>query len=289
MAPSFPKRSARAVSCRIYELGLKSGNPRTKHSKDEAFWEVPNPLNSYYAGVLAADGTIATAREVVQWTCEQTDRPAMEGLVRASRFTGAITDTPRKSPCSENVSIHSRISFSACQKWNADLARNFNVIPRKAHRLAPPAFSSDLLACCYLIGYIDGDGCIHAAKSGDPSISFTSASRAIIQWIQTFVESRFPFQVLANPKPNHIRSSSEDTYHHYVVRGMVAAKLFLFLRQLPVPKFPRKWDNPAFLAIVERYREWWPEFFTPDMEVAFDENGNLPRRNEIQTITPIAA
>lgn len=287
MPPFLSRRTLRAIQCRVYTLGLKSGQPRQKHTKDEAFWEVPNPLNSYYAGLLAADGSVGGYREVVQWVCEKTDRAAMEGLLTASRFTGGITESPRKSPRSDNVSIHCRLLFCACQKWNVDLARNFNVVPQKTHRLAPPTFGSDLLACCYLTGYTDGDGCVHAGKHGWPALCYTSASRAILEWIQSFVETHFPFQI--KRKPQLIRSSAGGTYHHYRVNGMVAIKLFLFLRQLPVPKFPRKWDNPAFLAIVEQYRQKWPAYFAPDKELAFDVNGNIRWSSEIRATEVIAA
>lgn len=277
MPPYLLKRTLRGIQCRVYTLGLKSGQPRTKHSKDELFWETPNPLNSYYAGLLAADGSIATARAALQWVCEKTDKAAMEKLVIATRFTGQIEESLKKSPCSENISTHCRLSFSACQKWNADLARNFNVIPQKAHRLAPPAFSSDFLACCYLIGYTDGDGCINVGKPKGvlemPALCYVSASLSIIEWIQSFVEAHFPFS--RSGRRSNIRSSSERTYHHYRINGMNAIKLFDFLRRIDVPKFDRKWSNPAFLALVDTYKQRWPEYFAPDKELAFNEAGNI--------------
>ncbi len=277
MPPSLPKRSLRAIQCRVYGLGLKSGQPRTKHSKNEAFWAVPTPFNTYYAGLLAADGSVGGYREVLQWTCESADRDSMRRLIEATHFTGKITESVKRH-ATGNTSIHCRVFFSACQRWNADLARNFNIVPQKAYRLAPPAFSSDYLACCYLIGYTDGDGCIAIGKRENlpdaPVISYTSASRAILEWIQQFVETRFPFSVRAK-REKHIGSSAEGSYHHYYVYGIAAIKLFDFLRRIDVPHFPRKWDNPAFLALVETYKAKWPEFFASDKELAFDPAGNI--------------
>lgn len=274
--PLLPKRRIRGLYSRVYTLGLQSGQPRTKHSKDETFWETPNSLNSYYAGLIAADGSVGGYREVLQWTCESADRSSMQGLIVASKFTGQITESV-KHHATGNSSIHCRMLVSACQKWNADLARNFNIVPQKSHRLAPPIFTNDLLACCYLIGYTDGDGCISIGKpKGAPEMPvfcYTSASRAILEWLQSFVESRFPFSRAG--RPNSIATSHNGNYHHYRVAGMVAIKLFDFLRRIDVPHFARKWDNPAFLALVETYRQKWPEFFAPDKELAFDPAGNI--------------
>ncbi len=278
MPPSLPKRTLRAIQCRVYTLGLKSGRPRTRHSKNETFWETPNTLNSYYAGLMAADGSVGGYREVLQWTCESADRSSMEAFIRATRFTGRMTETLMHHPAG-NTSIHCRVFVSACQKWNADLARNFNVVPQKVHRLAPPTFQSDLLACCYLIGYTDGDGCISILKSNTdspmPVLSYTSASKDIVQWVRDFVDLKFPFSNRRNPKRAVIGSSPEQSYHHCRIYGLQAIKLFDFLRRIDVPHFARKWDNPAFLALVETYRQKWPEFFASDKELAFDPAGNI--------------
>lgn len=283
MPPHLPKRTLRGIQCRVYTLGLKSGQPRTKHSKDEAFWETPNPLNSYYAGLMAADGSVGGYREVLQWTCESADISSMAAFIRATRFTGRMKETLIHHPAG-NTSIHCRVFVSACQKWNADLARNFSVVPQKAHRLAPPAFSNDLLACCYLIGYTDGDGCVHACKTGMPQIQYVSASRAIIEWIQHFIDLHFPFKI--RDTTTKIRSSSANTYHHLHIYGMVAIKLFDFLRRIDVPHFARKWDNPAFLTLVKTYRQKWPAFFAPDKELAFDPDGNIVFASTLTPISP---
>ncbi len=274
--PLLPNRRIRGLYCRVYTLGLRSGQPRTKHTKDESFWAQPNPLNSYYAGVLAADGSVCNEKHIMQWVCEQTDRPSMERFVQACSFTGGVGQHIRKKRTG-GLTTHTSVRVAACQQWNVDLARNFNITPRKAHRLAPPTFSNDLLACCYLIGYTDGDGCISIGKTAGvpdmPVMCYTSASRAILEWLKQFVESHFPFS--RSGKKPQLASSHNGNYHHYRIYGMVAIKLFDFLRRIDVPHFARKWDNPAFLALVETYRQKWPEFFAADKELAFDPAGNI--------------
>lgn len=276
MPPHIPGRTLRAIESRVYLLGLKSGTPRTKHSKDEAFWSTPNPLNSYYAGLLAADGSVCTEKHTLQWVCHESDRGALQGFVEAARFTGGIRVHERQTPLGGGTA-HTSVRVAACQRWNADLARNFGVIPQKAYRLTPPPLPTDLLFACYLIGYTDGDGCISINRHRDgremPVICYTSASRAILEGIRAFVERHFPFR--RSGKETHLASSAEGTYHHYRIYGMQAVKLFEFLRRIDVPKFARKWGNPAFLALAESYHQRWPDYFTPDKEVVFGPDGNL--------------
>lgn len=278
MVGLVPNRSRRAIECRAYILGLKSGQPRTKHSKDETFWSVPNILNSYYAGLAAADMSLGKERSTLAWACHIDDELYMETFAQNCGFTGKIVRINKKSPRSDNVSIHSTLRISACQFWNEDLAKNFNVIPNKVHRLQPPNIQSDLLKCSYLIGYTDGDGCIHASKKGTPLIRYASASQDIIEWIRSFVDSKFNFQV--RPRKHRITSSAQNTYHSCNIYGMQAVKMFELLRTIDVPMFKRKWESPAFLTLVDQYKEKFPRFFAPDMELSFDETGSIVYGNK---------
>lgn len=266
-------RTRRAIESRACLLGLKSATPKIKHSKDESFWSVPNALNSYYAGYLAADGCVHDQCYSVSWAAQQDDRCALEAFKAAVRFTGDIKCAAKVTP-SGGISQMCTIRVANCKRWMADLATNFSVIPRKSRRLAPPNVTTDFLRCCYLIGYIDGDGCIHADNRGQAQIRFVSASRDIIAWLQWFIESRFPFQMRAKPK--HITTSANGAYHHYSVYGMTAIKLFEFLRHIDVPKLARKWESPTFLAAVATYRQDYPGYFTSDKEPRFDGSGNIP-------------
>lgn len=79
-------------------------------------------------------------------------------------------------------------------------------------------------------------------------------------------------------KERSVSTSANGNYHSYVVYGMSAVKMFEFLRTIDVPKFSRKWDNPAMLEAMAEYRTKWPEYFAAPNLIAFDEQGNLPVR-----------
>lgn len=274
MPSHLPRRSRRAIECRVYNLGLKSGQPRLKYSKDESFWETPNMINCYYAGLAAADMSIqTTGRYMLLWECHSEDEQYMHEFIKRCKYTGTLFNTLDKSPRSSNIALHSQLRIGACQKWATDLARNFHIVPDKAYRLRPPEVSSDLLRCCFLIGYTDGDGCIHVNKNNIAHLHYVSASLDIIQWIREFADQCFPYRM--RDRRRKVISSLASTYHNCNIYGIQAVKIFEFLRKIDVPRFARKWDSPAFLALCDQYHNKWPEMFVPEMEPSFDSSGNL--------------
>lgn len=214
-----------------------------------------------------------TSRFALSWQCHVKDEGAMLRFIKEARYTGKTFYVTEKSPYSENTAVHSCLRVSACQKWAKDLERNFNIVSNKTHRLRPPNLHSDFLKCCYIVGLFDGDGAVSHARLDMAHIAYGSASKDIVQWVYEFIESRFPFKM--KKKTTKVKEMLDGRYYHYSLYGMSAVKFFDFVRRLDIPRFARKWDNPAFLALVETYRQKWPEFFSPDKELAFDPAGNI--------------
>lgn len=282
IAEFFSNRSRRAIENRTYVLGLKSGTPRTKHTKNEDFWNIPNPLNCYYAGLAAADMCVQKNRSLLQWQCHIDDVVYMKNFIRDTKFTGKEFYVKNKSPKSDNISIHACLRVNS-KKWKEDLAKNFNIVPEKTYRLRPPTFSSDYLTCCYIIGLLDGDGAISWSKSTrTPHIAYGSASKDIVYWFQNFVESKFPFGV-RKLKEKNITVAENNSYYRYNIYGLRAIKFIEFLRVIDVPHFSRKWDNPEILIIIEEYKNKFPEFFTPEQSLRFDINKNIVLPNYIDS------
>lgn len=282
----LPNRTQRALYCRIYELGLKSGSPRTKYSKNETFWEIPNAINCYYAGWIAADGSIDNEKHTLRLSCEKSDEPSLYRFMKESEYDGKIFNTLKKSPSSDYISIHSTLAIGACQKWNEDLKRVFNLFQNKTYRLAPPNLGNDYLMCCYLAGLLDGDGALSSAQSTQMiHIAYGSASRLIVEWVQKFVDEKFPFRAKNNERAI-VKNKLDGRYFHYSIYGVKAAKLIELFRTLPIPRFVRKWDNPTLLTLIDSYHKRFPSFFTSDQQLAFDSSGKIVFANTLSTPSP---
>lgn len=275
MPPYFERRSRRGIEGRTFNLGLKSGTPRTVHSKDESFWSVPNPVNCYYAGMVAADGSLNSEKHTFSWTAATADEEHLLRFIDAVKFTGKISRVSKKSPSSDTICYHSAVRISAAQQWLKDLKTNFDLFQNKTYRLRPPPLGSDYLMSCYLVGLLDGDGALSFSRESETvHIAYGSASRDIVQWVRGFVDQHFQFAVRNKP-PAIVKELLDGRYYHTSIYGLKAVKFIELMKTLPVPRYSRKWENPELLAIIDRYRQKWPQYFTPDQEMAFDSAGNI--------------
>lgn len=265
MAKQFKSRSATSLRNHAAKK-LKLGNSYAfrKYTKDESFWETPNPLNCYWAGFLAADGYICEkeGHEAVKVGLSVKDLNHLEKFKNDSQYTGKIEQRQRRfsnnklSPYTTLVSLQ----INACKKWVADMKYNFNLCQCKSKILQGPNLSDNYLKLCFLIGYIDGDGCIHWDKwKKQPTIRFVSSSHTIIEWVKDIIDKNFNVSIIKTPKSFNIKRKS--TMSTLAVSGLRAAKLFDALSAIDVPKLDRKWKNPEFLAELALYKQRFPSFF----------------------------
>jgi hypothetical protein len=212
IAKRFNGRSPTAIRCHAIKK-LKLNNPYRyrKHTKNESFWETPNPLNCYWAGFLAADGYICEKQghEAVKVGLSIKDLAHLENFKKQIGYTGKVEQRQRRFSNKESSPYTTLVSLqiNACKKWVADMKRNFNLCQCKSKILQGPNLSDDYLKLCFLIGYIDGDGCVHWDKwKKQPSIKFVSSSSMILIWIKQLIDEKFNFSTRA-PKPFNIRKN----------------------------------------------------------------------------------
>jgi hypothetical protein len=288
IVPFLPQRNLTSIRSYASFIGLRSGIPRHRHTKNEHFWEDPNPLNSYYAGLFAADGSLALkgGGHSFLWTCNSVDQQYVHRFVRECQFSGGVT-TFKAELKHGRTGEYTTLAIHSCAKWHDDMSRAFNLTPRKTYRLGPPNLSSDLLRCCYLMGYIDGDGCIYYSNCRKyVQVCFTSSSLAIIEWVQDFINRHFTFNLIDSGQRRLFTQPGRNAYN-YVVSGFAAAKLIDFLRRIDgLPRFARKWDQPVVLSHIEGLKVRYPQMWTPEQELVFDADQNITRGLKIQ---PLAA
>lgn len=269
-------RTAQAIRSRV-EKKLKLHNPF--HPRiwfhDENFWSVPNTLNSYWAGFMAADGCVVkeyNGKPVNKFACglSTKDEHHLQLFKKMVKYNGDLKYRTKKSPSSDNLvnSVHLNI-FG--KRWIQDLDTNFNITQNKTYRIGPPNLLKDEHLFPFLTGYLDGDGCISKINDGRITIVFVSGSKKLLLWIKEFVDKRFTYQY-GNREQNltFTTSSKNKKCLRLAFNGYKAALIFDYMRHVPVPKLSRKWENPAILEAVEKYKAKKPDLFNFDLLPSYD-------------------
>lgn len=113
------------------------------------FFEKINIDNSYWAGLLAADGNIGRDKNYFHLLLSNKDFNILEGLSSALEYEG-------------NIKKYSKCSY--LRIYNKDLVKglesNFNITPQKTFEIKPPKHLNKKEAYAFVVGYIDGDSYI---------------------------------------------------------------------------------------------------------------------------------
>jgi DNA-binding transcriptional regulator WhiA len=147
-------RTPSSIRWKAQELGLKADRLITnqRNELDHNFFETPNPLNCYIAGLIAADGSICTKRKNVWFF--QKEKYLVEYIKNSIKASNSIYYRKRKN--TEEYSI----LFTSSKIIN-DLKNNFGIIDNKSKIGLPiPSIQNKELIACYVAGLIDGDGSI---------------------------------------------------------------------------------------------------------------------------------
>lgn len=139
------------------------------------FFASPDPLSSYVAGFIAADGTVNKDRPRVQITTHMSDQHHLEEMMRIVECPNKITDNRDGSV---KVGITSR-------PWIADLAEHYSIVPNKSLVLQPPNLKRQADIRAFITGYIDGDGSMNYKRSGNWAYLRVNivGTRQMLEWI----------------------------------------------------------------------------------------------------------
>lgn len=223
-----------------------------KHSYNRTFFETPNPINCYVAGYYAADGCIQDnpTTRVITLSLAAEDGNQVETFKHLLGYSGKVCIDPRK----RGQDTHSLRLYGAHQ-MAADLERNFGLTINKTHRLPPPKLADAYLQFCYLIGLLDGDGCVHLTSRDYLIITYVSCSYSIVNWVKTLVDSLKLTAVRAN-RSSDVRLECNAQAYRYTIGGAKAVDLICRAQALKsegVPILDRKWDNPRINAYIDAF------------------------------------
>jgi hypothetical protein len=143
-----------------------SGDKATHHYSldDHFFAEINTEEKAYWLGFLCADGSVTSrdngSRRLVLGL-KGSDRSHVEAFREALRATHPIQmrmvkRSDGKRHLMAAITIHSRPMMDDLAQWG--------VVPGKTSRLAPPDVPAHLARHLWR-GWLDGDGCLHPARS----------------------------------------------------------------------------------------------------------------------------
>jgi hypothetical protein len=252
----FPHRTYNSINGRLSLYKIKNEYKSRKYSQNNKFWSTPNENNSYWAGVMMADGHIEKTKghsKALAWSISAKDENLMLKFREDSESDAKIDSwtTISEKTGIESRSIRMRVH---CQDWIKDLENNFKIINNKGYRTDLPDIKEELI-WCFIRGYIDGDGYISYCKIGSKSnpnkkclrIGIASESKIILEKIMNLVDSKFFAR--KKQKRGIIKCKGEKT-SVLRISGQKAVQMFLFMSRLNVPCLDRKWKNPKILELV---------------------------------------
>ena len=215
---------------------------RRKVFFNDDFFSVPNLLNSYWAGFIAADGNIKKDKNVLNIQISDKDYEHLKSFCDAVDFSGTVSRYVRKS----GIAMCNAHFYS--DPLIHDLKNNFNIIPQKTFSYNFPEHLNYELQKAFVIGYIDGDGHISYMKSGNRKIPLSfgivGASLEFLQhakklFNEILSENRERSYVLNG----NVCSENNKKYHRFRCSSKPALIILKNLYNVDVPKLKRKWEK----------------------------------------------
>jgi len=241
MVKLLTNRTEATIAKYASDHGLKNyrRDGARKYNCDKNFWDIPNPLNCYWAGFSAADASVSKRDGCFTYALQlqELDIETIERFRMDVKSDSLITDVTTYLAKFDKTYKSNRLSIN-CNEWEKPLSDNFKIIHRKTWDLSSPKLSDDLLPF-YLAGFIDGDGsyvcCEHRL-----TVSAVGAVPNIMEEIRKLSTKFSPMRHWSN-EPKVI--SSYASRHTIQISGVVGVKMAHHLMSLPCPHLRRKYNK----------------------------------------------
>lgn len=205
------------------------------------FFKVPNPVNSYVAGLVGADGMVRHVpgrKDSLVLALQERDKSFLEGIKSMIGYSGQLTKTRGSRKIVGGVESSNQdmyyLTITSCQDLVDDLRTNFNITPKKTHSLKFPSHLTSLNKLCYLIGYIDGDGTIYRERYVSRITVYCQHQFA--EELKDFLEGEFKLEL---PKISQVNNLSRVRFS----REDILNKLTSIINEYSLPVMERKWQK----------------------------------------------
>ena len=218
---------------------IKSRNQsisKQKLLKNDNYFSIPNIENSYWAGFIAADGNISTrisSNKILTIGLSIKDKKHLENFKSSIKYSGNIKEKINTVKGKKYKTCYIYL-YSANQICN-DLLLNFNITPRKSLTLQPPNLIELEHQLAYIIGYIDGDGCISYCRNKYLRLQLIGTNN-FLQWINTIYNNI-----------GHIRKVKNTNIYELAYNGQNAKSILWNLKNFIIKNnilvLKRKWNK----------------------------------------------
>lgn len=218
----------------------------------------------YWAGFIAADGCINIKHPSLHICLSPKDLDQLDRFRIFVGYSGPLHHA--KNGTNLSLTVSSKFIID-------DLAKNFNIFPRKSLTLEPPKNLTHEQSLAYIIGYIDGDGTLNYNNCKSRTGKRSSYLRLriigtpmILNWINKILKT--------NAKPRQHCKSKISIISIYGENLLIGLKGFITDNTLPV--LARKWDKIKFstLPIISKTKQ--------AIEVTTRSNGQIRRFDTIK-------
>lgn len=221
----------------VYSQIQKHGWSKIPHSHNECFFSVPGLGNSYWAGFIAADGTVYTdGAYTVAIALSSKDKEHLICFKNDCAYTGKIRDYSQKRQEKEKdiVFSYSKIAVCGAKTWTIDLNNNYNITSRKTFSLEPPKLEG-VNAIAFVCGLIDGDGSIFGDRPNYLNLSIFG-TKNVLEWVKDVLNPFHSHTTVPWVRPHR-------SIWQYRVNGCKDMLLRLKELNAPLPLMRRKWDK----------------------------------------------
>lgn len=180
-----PNKKNRVKYCTIGCSKRSRMRQRYPNFKEDYFSDC-NLQNSYWAGFIAADGSISDLKGSegrLSIGLKSTDASHLEAL-RDAIGAGEVNFHEFYDDRTQKVYYRATYAITSSQVCS-DLKSNFNIHPRKSLTHEPPALRGRL-AYAFIAGYIDGDGSYKYAGNR-PELSIAGTTQ-FLEWVSSVTQ-----------------------------------------------------------------------------------------------------
>lgn len=212
------------------------GCSRRSYDLDTAYFSKPSIRNSYWAGFIAADGCL-TRNDALKLDLSARDRGHLEKLKSDLSFNGPIRDSLTTTHSGREA------TYSCLAVWSKDLLldlkHNFNLTERKTLTLLPPYWLPGSMVEAFIVGLLDGDGCIHTVDYSRRTLRLDVAGTlSVVLW----VKESFQRWCGADVRLPRIQEHDGGTLYSLSLQGRNAERAAVRLLAVDVPRLERKWS-----------------------------------------------